>query len=170
MKALHAFFILTLTLLASLPAMAQEAKILSSHKDWTAFTVKDGDSQICYMASNPKSSEPKGAKRGDITFFVSHKPAENTKNVVSFIAGYPYQSGSQATLSIDGTIYKLFTHQDMAWAKTAKDDTAIANALRKGSRLTIKGTSQRGTNTTDTFSLSGTGAAYDAISKACNVK
>jgi hypothetical protein len=42
--------------------------------------------------------------------------------------------------------------------------------MRNGSAMVIKGTSNRGTTTTDTYSLSGTSQAYEAINKACNVK
>jgi hypothetical protein len=40
----------------------------------------------------------------------------------------------------------------------------------KGSTLVVRGTSSSGVATTDTFSLKGFGAAYQAIGKACNIK
>jgi hypothetical protein len=35
--------------------------------------------------------------------------------------------------------------------------------------MTVKGMSKRGTLTTDTFSLKGSGEAYDAVSKECGL-
>ena len=43
------------------------------------------------------------------------------------------------------------------------------DAIRKGSKVVVKGTSSRGTLTTDTFSLKGSGNAHDAITKECNM-
>jgi hypothetical protein len=42
--------------------------------------------------------------------------------------------------------------------------------MRRGSTMTVTGMSSKGTQTTDTFSLSGFSKAYEAIGKACNVK
>ncbi len=39
--------------------------------------------------------------------------------------------------------------------------------MKAGSNLVVKASSSRGTDTTDTYSLSGFTAAYNAISKAC---
>jgi hypothetical protein len=152
------------------PALADEPKLLSTHGDWSAYSFKEGQGTVCYMASSPKKSEGNYKKRDQVFALITHRPAENTKNVFSYIAGYTYQSGSDVDLTIDNTTYKLFTHKDMAWAKDADTDNKIADALRKGSKMTVKGVSSRGTNTVDNFSLKGTGAASDAIGKACGVK
>jgi hypothetical protein len=42
--------------------------------------------------------------------------------------------------------------------------------MRAGSRLVAKGTSNRDTLTTDTYSLTGFSAAYNAINKACDAR
>jgi len=49
----------------------------------------------------------------------------------------------------------------------AGDETGFVAALKAGSSLVVKGTSGRGTETTDTYSLSGTTAAMQAIDTAC---
>ena len=43
-------------------------------------------------------------------------------------------------------------------------------AMKGGKAMVVKGTSSRGTLTTDTYSLAGFTAAYAAIGKACKVK
>ena len=48
-------------------------------------------------------------------------------------------------------------------------ETAV-DAMRKGSKLQVKGMSARGTETADVFSLAGFSAAMKAISDACGVK
>lgn len=151
------------------PALADEPKRISTTGDWSAYSFKENGGTVCYMASQPKKSEGKYSKRDQTFALVTHRPAENTKNVFSYIAGYTYQPGSDVELKIDGNTFKLFTHKDMAWAKDAETDNKIAEAIKKGSTMIVKGTSARGTETVDNFSLKGTGAAHDAIDKACKV-
>jgi hypothetical protein len=55
----------------------------------------------------------------------------------------------------------------MAWAPDTAQDNAITEAIKTGSSMVVKGTSSRGTVTTDTFSLSGSSKAYEAISTEC---
>lgn len=168
MKLRIAAFVLALTMCASL-AHADEPKLLSTHGDWTAYSFKENGGTVCYMASSPKKSQGNYKKRDQIFALITHRPAENTKNVFSYIAGYTYQTGADVEMTIDGQKYALFTHKDMAWAKDADTDNKITAAIQKGSKMVVKGKSARGTETTDEFSLKGTGAAHDAINKACKV-
>ncbi len=160
----------TLMVVSAAPARADEPKLLSTHGDWSAYSFKENGGTVCYMASQPKKSEGNYKKRDQVFALITHRPAENTKNVFSFIAGYGYKAGASVTLQIDDKSYTLFTNKDMAWAKDAGTDNKITEGLRKGSKMVIKGESARGTATVDTFSLKGTGAAHDAIGKACGVK
>jgi hypothetical protein len=98
---------------------------------------------------------------------VTHRPAEKSRNVFSVMAGYTYKSDSTVTVTIDGQAFVLFTHNDSAWAPDAATDARLADALRKGSSMVIKGTSSKGTDTTDTYGLKGSGAAFDLINKTC---
>lgn len=155
----------------SAPAMAEEPKLISTHGDWTAYSFKENGGTVCYMASKPKKAEGNYKKRDEPFAIVTHRPAENTKNVFSFIAGYTYKQGSDVTVTFDDKqTFTLFTNKDMAWAKDADTDNKITEALKKGSKMVVKGESMRGTQTTDTFSLKGTGGAHEAIGKACKIK
>ena len=49
---------------------------------------------------------------------------------------------------------------------TAGDKAMVAEMKRAG-KLIVIGTSNKGTRTTDTYSLSGFGKAYEAMAKAC---
>lgn len=156
--------------LASTASQAADPQLVGTYGAWTAYTFQEGSGKVCYMASQPRKAEGDYTSRGDIFALVTHRPAENSNNVISIVAGYPYKEGSEVALSVGRTAFTLFTHGDRAWARTAQIDNQIAEAIRKGSEMVVKGTSQRGTQTTDTYSLSGSSAAYEAISKACNVK
>lgn len=135
--------------------------------DWKAYSFVDQGSKVCFMSSQPKKQEGKFTKRGEVFFFITHWAGEKTKDVVSVSAGYPYKEGSEASVVIDGKTFSLFTEGETAWAKDSTTDQDIASAVRKGSKLSVKGVSKRGTQTTDTYGLKGSADAYKKISEEC---
>ncbi len=165
------FLVFALAVAASSPAVAKNVKprLLVQDGDWKAYVLTESDQKVCYMVSEPKKQEGKYSTRGKVFALVTHRPSEDTKDVFSFIAGYSYKSGASVTLKIDSQSFTLFTQGDTAWAEDPQTDKKISQLIRSGSKLTVVGTSSRGTLTTDTFSLKGSGIAYKAISKECRV-
>jgi hypothetical protein len=51
--------------------------------------------------------------------------------------------------------------------KSQNDEAKLMAAMRQGSKMVVKGTSRRGTLTTDEFSLKGLSAALDKIASEC---
>ncbi len=149
---------------------ASEPKLLGEHGDWKAYMFMENSGKVCYMVSQPKKDEGDYQKRGDIFALITHRPAEGSKNVFSYIAGYTYKAGSEATVSVNNQSFRLFTQDDSAWAPDDATDSKLADAVRRGSTLVVKGVSSRDTATTDTFGLSGSSAAYKAISSECGVR
>ncbi len=156
--------------LCALPAGAAEAEVIDNFQDWTAFAEKEGGKKVCYMASAPEKAEGKYKKRDDPYVLVTHRPAEKSIGVVSVRAGYTYKKDSEVELNIDGQRFTLFTDAGGAWARDTKTDRALVRAMKGGLSMIIAGISGRGTLTTDTYSLNGFTAAYNAITKACGVK
>ncbi len=150
-------------------AAAQEVEYLGTNRDWHAFQYMENGNRVCYMASRPTDEEGNYSRRGDVFVLVTHRPAENSRNVVSFIAGYTYQPGSEASVTIGGDTFSLFTEGDTAWARDAATDERLINAMRRGANMVVRGTSSRGTLTTDTYSLFGFTATYEQISEACGL-
>jgi hypothetical protein len=149
---------------------ADDPTLIGTFGAWKAYSLTESDgTKVCYMASQPTKDEGKYSRRGDIFALITHRPSEDSRNVFSYVTGYDYKADSEATLTVDGKAFGLFTQGDTAWARDSETDNKIAEALRKGSKMVVKGTSSRGTLTTDTFSLSGSGAAHDAINKACGL-
>lgn len=168
----HAFFAFALLALAAgfaAPASAAttEPKLLGTFGDWSAYRFEEGGKPVCYILSTPKKAQGAYKKRGEIFALVTHRPGEDSRNVFSYMAGYTYKSGSTASLKIDKQAFSLFTSNDTAWAPDTATDNRLAEALKKGASLVVKGVSGKGTETTDTFGLKGTGAAFAAIDKAC---
>lgn len=148
------------------PALAQ-SRILGVYGDWTAQTDGSGTSKVCYIGSAPKKAEGKYTKRGDTYVLVTHRPADNVVGEVSVTAGYTYKDGKDVSVDIDGRKFSLFTRGGNAWAPDAAADRVLVTAMKAGQTMVIRGTSSRGTLTTDTYSLSGFTAAYKAIDAAC---
>lgn len=140
---------------------------LGDFGDWKAVSYKASDTKVCYISSQPKSSEPKNAKRDPIFLMVTHMPGRKVKGEISTIIGYPFKKDSTAELTIDGAKFELFTNGDGAWADSSATEKKIVAAMKAGKSLTLKGTSWRGTETTDSYSLEGLTAALAAIDKAC---
>ncbi len=149
---------------------ANEPKLIGEHGDWKAYMFMENNNKVCYMVSQPKKTSGNYTKRGDVFTLVTHRPAEKSKNVFSYIAGYTYKSGSEATVTVNNQSFKLFTQDDSAWAPDEATDNKITDAIKRGSSLVVKGASSRGTETVDTFGLGGSTAAYKAISSECGVK
>ena len=57
--------------------------------------------------------------------------------------------------------------KEWAWLDNETRQGALVNAMKRGNELVFKGTSERGTLTTDSYSLKGATAAMKAIDKAC---
>ncbi len=150
-------------------AYAAEPELLTQSGDWSAYVLKEGNGKICYMVSKPKENKGNYNNRGDIFALITHRPNESTRDVFSYISGYSYKVGSEATVTIDGKKHILFTQDDTAWAPDAESDSKLATAIKTGSKMTVQGTSSRGTLTTDVYSLKGATAAYKEISKACGM-
>ncbi|HBH26482.1 MAG TPA: hypothetical protein DDX54_03670 [Rhodospirillaceae bacterium] len=147
-------------------AYAESPRLLGTFGSWAAFMAEAPGGKVCYMVSEPARAEGKYTLRGDIRAFVTHRPAEGARDVFSYQTGYPYKDGAAASVTIDGIVFPLFTDENMAWAEVGSD-MDLAQAIAKGVTMVVRGTSSRGTLTTDTFSLKGSAKAYRAISRAC---
>lgn len=147
------------------------AAALAEHGDWQAIQETENGNPVCVMSAEPQKSEGDYTRRGTVLAIISHRPDEKRIGEVSFQAGYTFKEGAEATATIDGkTTFKLFTQGGHAWAYDAKADGDLVAAMRGGYTLVVKGSSSRGTLTTDTYSLTGFTAAWTAINKACGVQ
>jgi hypothetical protein len=148
-------------------AHAQEPERIGEFNDWAAYTYKTDAGQVCYIVSQPKSSEPKNVNRDPIFFLVTHRPGDKVRNEVNTIIGYPFKEGTTASVTIGDAKFELFTSGDGAWSESAARDAEIVEAMKRGSDMQVQGTSWRGTTTTDRYSLSGVTAAMSKIDETC---
>jgi invasion protein IalB len=99
--------------------------------------------------------------------FISTRPADKVTNEVSIIIGYPFKPGTEASVDVGSTDYALYTQQDGAWIKNATEEAQMVDAMRGGQTAVVKGTSAKGTESTDNFSLRGLSQALDRVAQDC---
>ena len=146
-----------------------QPNLLGQYGDWGAYSASPGGHKICYALAKPKTSttEPAGRTRDQSYMFISSRPAEKVKNEVSVIIGYPFKTSSDATAEIGSAKFAMYTQNDGAWIKNVTEEARMVDAMRKGSDLTVKGTSGRGTQSTDQYSLKGLAQALDKVEQEC---
>jgi invasion protein IalB len=157
---------------AAAPAAAAgdaQPTLLGQYGDWGAYTASPGGNKVCFALAKPKTmkTEPEGRKRDPSYVFVSTRPADKVKNEVSVIIGYPFKTSSDATAEIGTAKFAMYTQNDGAWIKNVGEEARMVDAMRKGADLTVKGTSGRGTQSTDQYSLKGLAQALDKIEQEC---
>lgn len=143
--------------------------LLGQYGDWGAYAATPSGRKVCFVIAKPVSSQtvPPNRPRDPAFLFVSSRPAEKVKDEVSVIIGYGFKPNSDAQLEIAGAKYAMYTQNDGAWVKNVAEETKLVDTLRKGSDVTVKGTSARGTATTDVFSLKGIAQALDRAGAEC---
>ena len=134
-----------------------------------AYAASPGGKKVCFALAKPKSSQtnPPGRPRDPAYMFISTRPAENVRNEVSIIIGYPFKPSTDATAEIGATKFAMYTQNDGAWIKNVAEEARMIEAMRKGADLTVKGVSGRGTQSTDQFSLKGLAQALDRAEAEC---
>lgn len=155
-------------LLLCTTAWAEEVQIIARQEAWTIYLHESKSSRICFAAAQPRQSEPATAKRDPIFFYISTWPGEAAVSEVSVKAGYLLRKGSNVTVAIGTSSFRLSVKDDRAFVADAADEKRLLETLRKGGTMTVTGVSERGTQTKDTYSLAGLGPALDRVSQGCS--
>jgi len=166
-----AVFLVALMLTASFEARAANPTPINKFSDWVASTYDDNGKTLCFATTEPKRVTGKYQGRGKPYIAVTHAPAANVRDQISYVAGYDFKPDSDVKVTIGKETFMLGVLQKgRAWAKDSDTDKALVLAMRKGSSLTIKGTTAHGNDITDIYSLIGFSKAYQAISAACKIQ
>jgi invasion protein IalB len=157
---------------AAAPNPTAQATLLGQFGDWGAYTASPGGRKICFALSKPTSMVDNPPNRRNsshsVYLFVSSRPSDKVKDEVSIlITNYAYKTASDASISVGSAAFPLYTQNDGAWVKNAADEPKLVDAMRKGSDMSVKATTSRGTQTTDTFSLKGISQALDRVAQEC---
>ena len=143
--------------------------LLGQYGEWGAYTATAGGKKVCFALAKPSKSAttPPNRPRDPPYMFVSSRPSEKVKDEVSIIVGYGFKPNAEASIDVGGSNYPMYTQNDGAWIKNAADEPRLVDALRKGTDAVVKGTSAKGTASTDTYGLRGLAQALDRVGQEC---
>jgi Invasion associated locus B (IalB) protein len=153
------------------PAAAAEPNLMGTFREWHVYNTGAGADRSCFAVSPPQAKVPANVNRGSIFFMITNWPGRNVRNQPSVVPGYPYKEMSSVTVEIGAEKFEFFTQNDGgaggAWMESPDGEQKLIAAMRKGTTMTVAGTSQRGTNTRDSYSLAGITAALDKLAGDC---
>jgi hypothetical protein len=172
--ALAALWIIYAPNAASAQSGAQSNKPQATFKNWRLYVETDGANKQCFIVGEPNSSRPSNVRRGNIFLTIAHRPGQGVRNEVSVRIGYPFSEDSNPFARIGSDTFRFFTGvtaktgaAEWAWLESLTDQPRMVTAMKRGNELVFKGTSKRGTLTTDSYSLLGVTAAMRALDAAC---
>lgn len=167
-RGFGAFAAAGLFLLAGIgSALAQEVENLGTERFWTAWKGSDSTGVICYVSSQPQTALPSNVNRDPIHFLVINRKGLGTTNEVQTLVGYPLASDNTPQVTIDGRAFDMVVDGSAAWLASGDDEDAFVEAMKAGTEMVVKARSQRGTDTTDTYSLLGVTASLENMTEAC---
>jgi invasion protein IalB len=154
---------------AAAAAPVPQPTLLGQFGDWGAYTASPGGKKVCFALAKPANSKttPPNRPRDPTYMFISSRPAEKVRDEVSIIFGYGFKPNADASIEVSGAAYAMYTQADGAWVKNAAEETRLVDAMRKGADLTVKGTSAKGTASTDVYSLRGLPEALNRVGQEC---
>ena len=163
--------ILLLLLLSSICSISygdENIKSIGKFKDWESFILSQEGNKVCFAQSVPVVRAPKKLKREPSRLFISFRPGENIKNEVSVTNGYEFKLKAPVTAKSGKKIYDLFSKGKFAWVVDDDDEKKLIRTMKKASRLMIIGSTQKGDQTTDHYSMMGFTKAYNTAKKSCS--
>ena len=152
-------YFFTLLLVNGSLLVAHELSFKHEHGKWS---LKKVGNSGCSIFQIPLKESGKYTSRGTVLFYVFK---EGNAEYVRIDGGYPYDPDKYVKVSIDNNNYQFFGENDSAWSM--KDDRIIVDAMKAGKSMTVVGYSQRGTETTDTYTLIGFTNAYNSLQQDC---
>ncbi len=154
---------------AAAAAGGAEPSLIGQFGTWGAYVANPGGKKVCFALAKPSSSKtnPPNRPRDPAYAFISTRPSEKVANEVSIMIGYQLKPGADSTLEVGNSRYAMYAQGDGLWIKNAAEEDAMVAAMRKGSEVTVKGVSAKGTESSDTFSLKGLAQALDRLAKDC---
>ena len=153
-----------LMLVTALPAQAFD--YIAGFRDWAVYRDTINGELVCYATTPATDKTPRSADHGDVHFFVTYfRNSALPQN--SMRVAYDFREDMPAEASVSGRSWKLYTVRNEIFAND-DDERAIRDSLRSGSELRVEATSERNTQVTYHFSLSGSASAIDRAQSLCN--
>jgi len=130
---------------------------LGTFGGWTAATHQEGGGKVCYAFTRMEG-------RQNALLTVTHRP--QGRDQVALRIGRPFPRNAEVKVEASGDTLDFYTSGDNAFAR---DGRAAVAAFRSGRDAVATSPAPSNRSTTETFSLSGFTAAYEAITRECPV-
>ncbi|WP_424136316.1 invasion associated locus B family protein [Roseomonas chloroacetimidivorans] len=137
------------------PAQASGPQRLGTFGEWTAATHQEGAGKVCYAFTRMEG-------RNNALLTVTHRP--QGRDQVALRIGRAFPRNAEVKVDVGSNDLDFYTAGDNAFAR---DGRAAVAAFRGGREAVAKSPAANKRTTTETFSLSGFTAAYEAISREC---
>lgn len=168
LRSLAALSGIAAMLFATVPAGAQQATAVEgTFGSWGLYSNGASGSKLCFVAATPSDKKPSSANRGPALLYVSAWPKDGIRSEVSVKLGYPVKPDSTVTVTIGNETFSLFPKDERAFVADSTQELKLVEALKKGSKADVTATSARGTETTDTYTLTGLKQALGELAKKC---
>ncbi|WP_338664419.1 invasion associated locus B family protein [Pararoseomonas sp. SCSIO 73927] len=128
---------------------------LGTFGEWTAATHTEASGKVCYAFTRMEG-------RANTLLTVTHRTGG--RDQVSLRIGRAFPRNAEVKVDVGDNDLDFYTSGDNAFAR---DGRATVAAFRSGREAAAKSPAPNNRSTTETFSLSGFTAAYEAISKEC---
>lgn len=138
--------------------------------DWSTVQLDMSHSRLCFAVTKARAGAGRGAPAVEPAaghVHVAAWPEAGVRAEVSIRAGAPLRQGIAARIIIGGEQFTLFTHDDGAYVEDPIDELKLLEAMKKGSQMAFTAQTQSGNAVSETFSLTGFGAALTHVTRGC---
>lgn len=167
MRVLASVAVLPL-LWSSTAARAEGVTVAGTFGAWSLYKSESKTHKICFVAAAPEDKKPAKANRATVLFYISAWPKDGVRSEVSVKLGYQIKAKSPVKVAIGEQSFELFGKDERAFVADATDELKLIEQLKKGSKMTVDGISERGTETSDTYSLAGISQALQQMAGECS--
>jgi len=162
-------FLIFFTLISNANSIEQIWLKKGQFEDWEVYAKANKD--ICYAIANPNKMQGAYNLRGRVDVIVALNNNIKNKYYVGFDFGYSFADNDKVKLTIDDeVVFNIDTFAQTAWinsSESPKLEIKIIEAMKKGKILVAEGTSKRGTDTKDYYSLIGFTKAFKKLKDVC---
>jgi hypothetical protein len=140
--------------------------LIGQYDNWGAYWAAPDGRKVCFAAARPSGGQTNRG-RTPAYLFVTSRPYDKVKDEVSAVVSFSLKSNTDATAVVGGKNYLMSSKADGVWIKNQADEPKLVESMRKSSDLVLKATTDRGLQSTDTFSMKGLSQALDRIAREC---
>jgi len=150
-------------------APAAGPALIGQFDAWGVYSGMRGGRKVCFALARPTMSRtnPPNRPHDPAYIFVTTTPSGTVVNQVSVIIGYNVKPDTTSTIDIGNASYVMYAQGDGLWIKNESEETRLVEAMRRAAELLVRGTSTKGVDVVDSYSLKGLAQALERVAQEC---